>query len=209
MAFGKTEAISIAAPNMQTVVFNIEGTSPFVQHCFSQKAMLKMQEAQEGGSTSKSKKQREARDFNADYEAAKHISTEGWAGIPAASFRAAMISACKIAGIMMTRAKLTVFVEGDGFDAVEGVALVRIYGEPEPHMAYTRNETGVCDLRCRPMWREWRCAVKITFDADQMKLQDVANLLTRAGLQVGVGEGRPDSKKSCGMGWGTFRIVEG
>jgi hypothetical protein len=48
----------------------------------------------------------------------------------------------------------------------------------------------------------------VRFDADQFTLRDIANLLLRAGMQVGVGEGRPDSKKSCGMGWGTFEIKE-
>jgi hypothetical protein len=37
-------------------------------------------------------------------------------------------------------------------------------------------------------------------------LDDISNLLMRVGLQVGLGEGRPDSKKSAGMGWGTFEI---
>jgi hypothetical protein len=27
------------------------------------------------------------------------------------------------------------------------------------------------------------------------------------GRQVGIGEGRPDSRNSCGMGWGLFEIV--
>jgi len=35
------------------------------------------------------------------------------------------------------------------------------------------------------------------------------NLLHRAGLQVGIMEGRPDSKDSCGCGWGTFKIANG
>jgi hypothetical protein len=30
----------------------------------------------------------------------------------------------------------------------------------------------------------------------------------RVGAQVGIGEGRPDSKNSTGMGWGTFEIKE-
>jgi hypothetical protein len=41
---------------------------------------------------------------------------------------------------------------------------------------------------------------------DQFTHQDVANLMTRVGLQVGLGEGRPDSKNSAGMGWGLFQI---
>lgn len=34
----------------------------------------------------------------------------------------------------------------------------------------------------------------------------MVNLLSRAGLQVGIGEGRPDSKKSAGMGYGLFTV---
>jgi len=57
------------------------------------------------------------------------------------------------------------------------------------------------------MWREgWEAVVHITFDADMLTATDVANLLSRAGMQVGIGEGRPDSKSSCGMGWGTFAV---
>jgi len=34
----------------------------------------------------------------------------------------------------------------------------------------------------------------------------VTNLLSRVGMQVGIGEGRPFSKNSAGMGWGTFEL---
>jgi hypothetical protein len=69
-----------------------------------------------------------------------------------------------------------------------------------------RNETGVVDLRVRPMWREWEAVVRINFDADQFTLTDITNLLQRVGMQVGLGEGRPDSRKSAGLGWGTFQL---
>ena len=81
-------------------------------------------------------------------------------------------------------------------------------GEPEYIEHYARNETGVIDLRARALFKAgWEAEVKIRFDADQFTSKDVANLLARVGLQVGVGEGRPDSKKSCGMGWGLFEII--
>jgi hypothetical protein len=35
----------------------------------------------------------------------------------------------------------------------------------------------------------------------------VTNLMQRVGLQVGIGEGRPDSRESAGLGWGTFAIA--
>jgi hypothetical protein len=36
---------------------------------------------------------------------------------------------------------------------------------------------------------------------------DVVNLISRVGLQVGIGEGRPDSKQSAGLGYGLFEIL--
>ena len=54
---------------------------------------------------------------------------------------------------------------------------------------------------------DWKAKIRIRFDADQFSTQDITNLLARAGEQVGIGEGRPDSKNSAGMGWGCFRIT--
>lgn len=200
-------AVQIAPPNMQTAVFRIEGTAPFVQHKFSAKARREIMEKQAGGQAAKNKKVRKPKDFDAEYNHCMHIAEEGWNGIPAASFRSAMIDACRLCGFQMTKAKLAVFVEADGLDADEGTPLVRIIeGEPERHEGYARNETGVVDIRVRPMWRHWVLSVRVRYDADQFGLADVTNLLMRAGEQVGIGEGRPNSKKSHGMGWGQFRI---
>lgn len=202
----KTETVSITAPNLLIAEFEIEGTAPYVQNAFPEKVRHQMQAKQEAGSQSGSKKKRDAKDFNECYENAKHKSEEGWLGIPATSFRGAMISACRLIDFKMTRAKLSVFVVADGYEA-NGQPLVKIKGEPMRHDSYVRNETGVPDIRPRPMWRTWSATLRIQYDADQFSLTDVTNLLMRAGMQVGIGEGRPDSKKSLtGMGWGTFAI---
>lgn len=120
-----------------------------------------------------------------------------------------MISACRLVGFKMTVAKLSVFVEADGLDADDGTPLVRIIGgEPERNEMVARNETGVADLRIRPMWRDWGARLRIRYDAGQFTMADVINLLHRAGAQVGVGEGRPDSRSSAGMGFGLFEVVQ-
>lgn len=203
-----TEVVTIKEANIQTVEFRIEGIAPLVQARFSAKAMQAMMAKMAAGSTAKGKKERDARDFDADMAAAMHISTDGWVGIPAAAFRNAMISACRLIGFKMTLAKLSVFVEGVGFDAVDGVPLIKLdAGQPERLDMAVRNATGVADIRIRPMWRQWGATLRIAYDADQFTQKDVTNLLGRVGMQVGIGEGRPDSKSSAGMGWGRFRIV--
>ncbi len=202
-----TANISIPAPNLQVATFRIIGTAPFVQAKFSAKAKQQIMETQAAGSTARGKKVRAAKNFDAVCDGAVHYSKEGWVGIPAGAFRAAMISACRLVGFKMTLAKLSVFVEPDGFDADDGTPLVRlIAGDYRRVDLHVRNATGVVDLRSRPMWETWAADVRIRYDADQFTLTDVSNLLSRVGMQVGIGEGRPDSKNSTGMGWGTFRL---
>lgn len=202
-------AITINPPDFRTIVFNVRGTAPLMQARFSEKAKLAMREKQAAGSTAAKGKARQARDFDADFHAAIHRSAEGWAGIPASAFRNAAIDACRMAGFQMTRAKMSVFVEADGLDAADGTPLVRIHAdEPEKTEMMTRNATGVADIRVRPLWREWGVELRVRYDADQFTAIDVTNLMLRAGLQVGVGEGRPFSKSSNGMGMGTFTVLE-
>ena len=200
-------AVQIKPANIQQAVFKIKGTAPYVQARFSAKAMQAMKEKMLAGSTAKGKKVREARNFDDDFEQAKHVSEQGWVGIPASSFRQAIISACRLVGFRMTLAKLSVFVAADGFDRVDGIPLIKMQaGEPERTEMAVRNATGVADIRVRPMWREWAADVKVSYDADQFTLQDVTNLMQRVGMQVGIGEGRPDSRDSAGLGWGTFTL---
>ncbi len=201
------DAVVIAAPNLVTLEVAIQGTAPLVQHRFSEKMRKQMLAAQMEPAKAKSRKAKDPRDPEEDYLQALHVSDDGeWYGHPAPAFRSAMISACKISGFMMTRAKLSIFVEPDGFGE-DGTPLVRLHGEPEPHEAAVRLESGVASIAIRPMWRHWKAKLRITYDADQFGQTDIINLLYRAGLQVGVGEGRADSKKSHGQGWGSFRVV--
>lgn len=200
-------AVAISPPKIQQAVFKIIGTAPYVQARFSAKAMQAMKAKMMAGATAKGKKVREARDFDDDFKQAQHISTDGWIGIPAGAFRKGMISACRLVGFKMTLAKLSVFVEADGFDAVDGIPLIKLVAKkPEKVEMAVRNQTGVADIRVRPMWREWSATLRINFDADQFTMSDVTNLVNRVGMQVGIGEGRPDSRESAGLGWGTFKI---
>lgn len=197
--------VLIKAPQIESCCFKIVGTAPYVQARFSKKAEIMAIHTQENKGSKK--KIRKARDFDKEYKDAMYISADGWYGIPASSFRAAMISACRLVGFKMTIAKMSVFVKADGYDKNDNTSLIKIKGDPIMDIRAVRNATGVMDLRARPMFKKWSAEVTFEYDADQFSLIDVANLISRVGVQVGVGEGRPDSRESAGMGWGTFKVL--
>ena len=209
---GETKVIKmdlrIPDENHQLIRFRVRGVAPYVQNAWSAKSQEQMRKKQKAGSVGKIKRgKRDPKDFEQAYRDAMHISREGWHGIPAAAFRKAMISACRTVDFQMSRAKLAIFIEADGLDKVDGSALVRITkGKPHYVEHGVRNATSV-DLRPRPMWDEWEAVVVVKFDADMLSAQDVFHLMKRAGSQVGIGEGRHDSRESAGMGWGTFQVM--
>lgn len=205
------QTVVIKAPNMATAEFRIEGTAPLVVHRIDQKVADGFKSKIEQGTQPTGKKRHEARDLDDICEAAKYIGeTDGkrWEGFNASAIRCAMISACRLCNFKMTLAKLSVFVIEDGRDVLNPLyPLVRIKGKSERTELIGRTETGVAMLTVRPMYYPWSATLNIRFDADQFKVQDITNLLSRVGEQVGICEGRPDSKNSAGMGWGTFRVL--
>jgi hypothetical protein len=154
----------------------------------------------------KTKKKKDPREYEKEFIGAMYEGEKGMRGIPAAAFRNAMISACRMVGFKMTLAKLSVFVEADSFDQKDGTPIIKIEGKPELCQFACRNANGSTDIRTRAIWKRWSAKVRIRYDADQFNKNDVANLLMRVGMQVGIGEGRPDSRMSAGMGWGLFKL---
>jgi hypothetical protein len=203
----KQEVVLVKAPNFGVAEFEIKGLAPLVIHRFSQKTKEQMKQKMETGKASGSRKNREARATDDLFNEARYKSKEGWDGFHAGAIRLALISACRLVGYKMTLAKLSVFVEPDGWDSLEPqVPLIRIYGEPVKQEDMARVETGQPYVTVRAAYHGWSAKVRIRFDQDQFTITDVSNLLSRVGLQVGIGEGRPDSKRSAGMGWGLFAV---
>jgi hypothetical protein len=203
---------AIPPPKFLVSTFTIRGNAPYVSNKFSQEAREIMRAKMAAGSVAKKGQKRDGKDFDAAYEGSMHRFADGAAGVPATCFRQALVSACRIVGFKMTLAKLAVFVLADGLDADPGdpAPLVRFTkGEPRKFESPTRNDTGVADIRARGLWEPgWEIVLRIQYDADMFTGADVRNLLMRVGTQVGIGAGRPDSKTSCGQGWGTFDVVD-
>jgi len=196
--------VQIKAPNFQHGEFRIKGVAPLVIHRFSAKTKTMMKEKMEMGKSAGSKKNREARSTDDLYQEARYISKQGWDGFHAGAIRNAMISACRLVNFKMTLAKLSIFVEPDGWDAKEPqIPLIRIDGKPVKQEDMARVETGQPYVTVRAAYHDWGAKINIRWDADQFTVTDISNLLSRVGQQVGLCEGRPDSKNSAGMGWGS------
>lgn len=203
----KTQNVSIPAPRFACAQFEITGTSPLVIHRFSHKTKLEMKQKQEIGKAGSSRKKREPKPTDDCFEEARYQAPEGWDGFNAGALRSALISACRLVGFKMTLAKLSIFAEPDGWDAKEPqIPLIQILGQATKQEDIARVETGQPYVTVRAAYHNWKARPTLRWDQDQFTLEDLSNLLMRVGQQVGLGEGRPDSKKSCGMGWGMFTV---
>lgn len=203
----QTKAVTIKPPKFERAVFKVSGIAPLVIHRFSAKTKEQMKQKMEIGKAAGSKKERAPKSTDETFHESRYISKAGWDGFHAGAVRNAMISACRLVGFKMTLAKLSVFVEADGWDAVEPqIPLVRVYGEAVKQEDMARVETGQPYVTVRAAYHGWYANITIRWDGDQFTVEDITNLLSRVGLQVGLCEGRPDSPNSAGMGWGLFEI---
>jgi hypothetical protein len=205
-----TQAVTIKPPSFGIAAFEVHGAGPpLVVHRMSKKLKDQLKEKMESGKPAGSKRNREPKLTDDSFEDARYRSPEGWDGFHAGAIRSAMISACRLVNFKMTLAKLAVFVEPDGYDALEPqIPLIRIRGDATKQEVLARVESGLPFVTVREAFNPWAATIRIRFDKDQFTLADVTNLMSRVGQQVGIGEGRPDSKSSAGMGWGLFSIEE-
>lgn len=201
--------VLIREPKLKVAEFTIQGTAPLVVHRFAAKIKQQMKQKMEEGKSASSKKNREAKSTDTSFQEARYISKEGWDGFHAGAVRNALISACRLVNYKMTLAKLSVFVLQDGWDKEEPqIPLIRILNaKAQKQEDMGRVANGQPYVTVRAAYHNWSAKVRIRFDEDQFSLDDISNLLMRVGMQVGLGEGRPDSKNSCGMGWGTFELA--
>ena len=208
MTTKKREHIVIPKLNLQILDIPIVGNQPYVQNAFSSKMRKAIGEKMRLGSVVKNHRKKDPKDFQAEFEDAKHQSPDGWYGIPSAAFRNAMVSACRLCGFPMTRAKLSVFIQADGYDAQDPSCPLTKITKGEPiYMESVGRVQQTINLMARPMFAPgWEAVVRCEWDADQFTATDILALMQRVGKQVGVGEGRNDSPNSTGMGWGGFEL---
>lgn len=165
--------------------FWIRGTSPLIQHAWSDKG-LKMMRMSAAERKKQPKTQREPQQ---EAESATYRTDEGAYGIPLTAFKAALVGAAhKDFGLEKTLLRKAFFVPS----ADSGRVVAMECEEPIVREDIVRVGAGQTDLRYRPQFDRWRVNILAEIDGELLSGQDVANLVNRAGFSVGIGEWRPE-----------------
>ncbi len=192
--------IVISKIGTETLRVPIVGTAPLIVSKFSEKAKRQMLDAMQGRKTPK-----QAKDPEAEYEAACYRHDDGGYGFPVIGFKAATVSAARFYGksISMTALRQFVFFDAE-FSKQDGQKLARIVGTPHMREDVVRVGMGGTDLRYRPEFTEWTTTLDVTYVRSMLTRESVVSLIAAGGMGVGVGEWRPEKKGD----FGTFGIDE-
>lgn len=217
--------VKIQPLNQGRLALTLIGTSPLVTNNFSHKARQEMLENQTGvGKKSKKEPRSPDEEFLGAFyviegdipqptvdettkkktydqkEIAKFMKN-GVFGMPLTGFREAMISACRNTDMTMAGMKqcLTCIRSPEHHE----LAVIKSPNPPEMDARICRLANGTPIERFRPMWKEWSTEIEVVFDANQVTVHEVANLVAIAGAYVGVCEGRPEK---CSLAWGRWEI---
>ena len=177
------------------VRMRIVGTSPLIQHAWDEKAKQMMRDKHAG----KKSKNRDIRDPQGEGERAAYYTEDGKYGIPAMALKSAVIGAAhKDIGVEKTLVRKALFLECRDRNSV----LVMDCDEPEIREDCVRVGMGSTDLRYRPYFYRWAVDVAWEVDRELLTVEDLINLVNRAGFGVGIGEWRPEK----GGDFGRFEV---
>lgn len=94
-------------------------------------------------------------------------------------------------------------LDGDGTFKYEGPKdLTTLVGNPEFHYRVAVRVGQAKVIRSRPMFKSWSCEFSLTYDADVVKLDTIAQAWADAGRMTGIGDWRPGAPR--GGSWGRF-----
>lgn len=193
------EPLRITTQRVDTLVLTVVGVSPLIVSRFDEKAKEMMLAAQQ----TKTRKAKEPKDPEKEFERRRYRLPDGRDGFPAVGFKGAIVGGARLFdGITMTGLKQQIYVHGEGTEqlvAIDGLCTMR--------EDTVRVGQGVADLRYRPMYWPWRAELRIDFLPSQLSHESVIALVEAGGFG-GVGEWRPSAPKSLTGTYGRFTIEE-
>jgi hypothetical protein len=221
----ETSAENISAKHIQIkqlhyriLKIEVVGRTSLIIHAWSAKAIKMMLDNQTGEASAGKEPKDPLRDFK---ESLYYLPEEKGFGLPAPSFKAAIVNSANDVELAMTEVKRNVHVND---------YLVPIIAPPLPETQFTdwdrkypeelkwhhehgaqmrmdmvRLANGNADIRFRGCFPTWACNLEIEFNERVVSAAQLANLVQAAG-QSGVGEWRPSSPKVKSGEYGRFRL---
>jgi hypothetical protein len=161
-----------------------------IQHNWDEKSKRMMREKHAGKKT----KNRDVRDPDAEARAAMYLTADGKPGVNAMAIKRAILTAAhKDLGIAREMVKKALFIESP-----TDMILPMNCDEPEMREDTVRVGNNATDLRYRPCFHRWSVDVQFELDCELLQVEDLLNLVDRAGFGVGIGEWRPEKSGEYG-----------
>jgi len=182
----KDEQITLLAMDIRRVVIPIVGISQLIVNNWSQKSLQMIRDTQQ----KKAKTAREAKNPEADFEAAKYKNENGEDCVPAGAFKNAIVAAARYNDAKMTVLRGALFVVGDLIPIEFETCTMR----EDP----VRVGMGKTDLRYRPGYSGWSVDLTIEYNANVISIEQLINLVKLAGFSVGICEWRPEKNGQFG-----------
>lgn len=191
----KSETVKIPPIKKKILTLRIVGVTPLITHKWSEKARKELRDKHAGKKT----KDRQPRNPEKEGHDATYFTDDGEYGLPAMAIKTAMLTAAhKDLGVPKTVVCKGVFLEVND----SGMILPIEGDEPIIQEDTVRVSNGQPDLRYRPYFYKWRVVVSFLIDESWLNVQDILNLIERAGFGVGICEWRPEK----GGEFGRFKI---
>jgi hypothetical protein len=180
--------------------------SPLVVHNFSEKARKEIRDKQ----AKAPKKAMEARDTDAEFEAAKYVDADGRECAPITAIKKSLVSAgTAMKDLTKVALRQAIFVAPTENPASLLVPIERSGGGK--HGGVKREDAvtiggSTRGLAYRPEYAEWQLRVTIEYNQRLISEAQLLTLAEMAGWGVGICEGRPE--KTSALGWGRFAVAK-
>lgn len=195
------QQITIQPLKVERAVLHITSLSPLIMHAWSAKAIKQIEDKQQ----MKTKTGKVPRDPQQDFEDARYKINKSQDGIPALCVKNCIVEAGVMADIPKTTLRKCIFVlPTHARQGEEENTLLPIICPSGPRLKQdmVKIAMGTADVRYRPIYHGWECKVPVEFIASRITLDQLVNLLDRAGYSVGLGEWRPQKNGT----YGRFRV---
>lgn len=217
----KSIAAAVVIPQLRerTINVSIVGKSPLIVHAWSAKAVKMMLGKQMKEATAGRTAKNPVEDFLGSLY---YLPNRAGFGVPAPSFKAAIVSAANDVQMKMTEVKRGLHVNSylvkieapplakENWTEYDEQFADQIKFEHEHgcqmRMDMVRLESGVADIRFRGCFPEWKATLEIEYNEAVLSAEQVVNLIATAGYGCGIGEWRPSSPQVRSGEFGRFKV---